>query len=263
MKLTENFSKLITKIKQGATNHAPELLAGTGIGLWILSSIDAVSVTPKAYADIEKKKEHLTKSKLSAKETVQTVWKYYVMPVTGAAIGTTCIIASVTTSNKRYLALSSAYEFANESFQIYKDKVIETVGEKKEQQIQDKVAQERLERRPLENSSQVIVTGNGESLCYDSFSGRYFKFNIGDIKKVENKVNERIIHMNYVSLNEMYGYLGLEYIDMGYELGWNSDMVPSSSLFEFRISYKGAKDGTPCMVLDYNVAPQTKYDMFG
>lgn len=263
MKFSESIKNGFKNLKGVTNKYAPEILAGTGIGLWIVSSVNAVLATPKAYADIQKKKEHLTKPKLTVKETVTTVGKYYAGPLIGAALGTGCIITSVTTSNKRYLALSSAYEFANETFQIYKEKVVETVGEKKEKAIQDKVAEERLNRNPKDETTQVIVTGNGESLCYDSFSGRYFKFNIGDIKAVENQINADLINFNYVSLNDLYSHFGLENIDLGYSIGWSIDTVPNRGLLKLNLSSKLTKDNTPCLVIDYNVPPQDKYEMFG
>lgn len=263
MNLTKTFSSCFKKLGNTVKDHSPELLAGAGLGLWVVSSINAVLAAPKAYNDIQKKKSELNTEKLTVKETVKTTAKYYAGPLVGAGLGTACIIASVTSSNKRYLALSSAYEFANETFQIYRDKVVETIGEKKEQSIQDKVAQERLDRNPLSDTSQVIITGNGESLCYDSFSGRYFKFDIGNIKHVENQLNDRIVHMNYVSLNEMYSEFGLEHIDLGYELGWNIDTVPHSTLLKFQLSSKLATDGRPCLVIGYNIEPKPKYEMFG
>ena len=52
-------------------------------------------------------------------------------------------------------------------------KVVEAVGEKKEKKIQDAVAKERIDSHPV-GTSQIIITGKGSELCYDTVSGRYF-----------------------------------------------------------------------------------------
>lgn len=257
------FKSVMGKCTDSMNKHLPELLAGAGVTLLIASGINAVLVTPKANKALEQKKDISHKTELTVKEKVSTAGKYYIMPVTGAALGAACVVASVTTSNKRYLALSSAYSFVNDTFKTYKEKVIETVDEKTAQKIQDKVAGARLEKKPIDNSAQVIVTGDDEVLCFDSYSGRYFKSNPTKIKEIENSINYQLIHFNYISLNDIYNYLSLENIDLGYEIGWSIDTVPSNSMFKFELSSKLASNGKPCLVIDYNTPPTTKYNMFG
>ena len=58
----------------------------------------------------------------------------------------------------------------------------------------------------------------------------------------------------YISLNEFYEELGLSHTMIGDQLGWNID----KGLIELDFSSQIAEDGTPCLVIDYSIAP--KYD---
>ena len=60
----------------------------------------------------------------------------------------------------------------------------------------------------------------------------------------------------YVSLNELYFELDLPPVEMGDSLGWNFDDG------ELKVEYSSIidTDGTPCLVMSFNVAP--KYDFF-
>ena len=85
-------------------------------------------------------------------------------------------------------------------------------------------------------------------------SGRYFKSDIETIKKAVNELNRRMLLDMYISLSEFYDEIGLEHIALSDELGWNID----DGLMEIDFSSQLADDGTPCVVIDYHLAP--KYD---
>lgn len=131
--------------------------------------------------------------------------------------------------------------------------MIETVGGKKEQEIRDSVAKDRLKRDPVVNK-EVIITGRGETLCYDTITSRYFKCDIEKLRKVENELNKRLINEMYVSLNDFYYEIGLQATDIGDDLGWNI----GDDLINLEFSSQLAEDETPCLVVGYRVAP--RYD---
>lgn len=135
----------------------------------------------------------------------------------------------------------------------YQKKVVETIGEKKEQTVRDAVAKERLEKNPVENK-EVIVTAKGDTLCFDAVSGRYFKSDIDKLKKAENELNRQMRDEMYISLNDFYYEVGLEPIKLGDDLGWNID----NGYIDLRFSSQLATDGTPCLVIDYGYGP--RYD---
>ena len=58
----------------------------------------------------------------------------------------------------------------------------------------------------------------------------------------------------YISLNDFYYEIALPETKLGDELGWHID----NGLVDLRFSSQLAEDGTPCLVIDYQIAP--KYD---
>ena len=62
----------------------------------------------------------------------------------------------------------------------------------------------------------------------------------------------------YVSLNEFYDELGLDHTKLGDDLGWNLD----DGLIELNFSSQLAENETPCLVVDYNVAPNYNFASF-
>ena len=100
----------------------------------------------------------------------------------------------------------------------------------------------------------MIVTGKGNTLCYDAFNSRYFYSDIDQIKRAINELNRRMLNEMYVSLNDFYDELNLKHSGNGYELGWKLD----DGLVEIDFSSQLSDDGRPCLVLEYLVAP--RYD---
>lgn len=167
-----------------------------------------------------------------------------------------CLIGASSVNSRRNAALATAYNLSASALTEYKTKVLETVGEKKEQLIRDKVAEERISKEPV-NQSAIIVSGNGNTRCFDTITKRRFVSDIESINKIVNELNRRMINgEDYISLNEFYYELGLDGSSIGDELGWNV----STGLIELNFSAQLDTDGTPCIVIDYTVAPKRGFN---
>ena len=163
-------------------------------------------------------------------------------------------------SNREYLkrlaVMSLAYAAAEKKGVDVMDKVKETFGDKKAEKIQSDISQDKvLAEAP--DTTQVILTGHGEYLCKDGWSGRYFKSSIESVKTAVNELNASLLRDGYVSINDFYAYLGLQTVQYGDEIGWNrtyDDLVD--------ISYDSCltTDGIPCIVLRYSAAPRYDFD---
>ena len=122
--------------------------------------------------------------------------------------------------------------------------------------IRDKVAEERIKNEPV-NKSTIIVSGKGNTCCFDTITKRRFLSDIEAIKKIVNELNRRMINGDdYISLNEFYYELGMDGVSIGDELGWNV----SRGLIEVDFSAQIDTDGTPCIVLNYTVAPKRGFN---
>lgn len=248
------FKPLIKTIRSGLAKHSPAILTALGITGMIGTTVLAVKATPKALDLIENKKEELDKDKLTVVETVKATWKCYVPAAITCATSAACLIGASSVHTKRNAALATAYKLSESAFIEYRDKVVETIGEKKEQSVRDAIAKDHVEKNPVTNN-EVIITDKGYTLCYDELSGRYFYSDIEKIKKAANELNRQMLNDMYVSLNELYYELGLEGTKLGEQMGWNVDR----GLIDLKFSATVSADDRPCIVLDYRVPPMYDY----
>jgi len=244
-----NFAK---DVSRALKKHSPELLTGIGIVGMISTVVTAVRATPKALQLIDEK-EIKDNKRLGAAEIVKTTWKCYVPAAVTGTISIACLIGASAVNSKRNAALATAYAISEGALKDYKEKALEVVGPKKEQAIRDAVAKEELKRDPV-NSKEVILTGDGNVLCYDPLSGRYFKSDINRLKAAANELNRQMLDEMHISLNELYEVLGLPDIGIGDNLGWSIDR--NSNFIEFDFSTHLAENGEPCLVAGH-VKPPT------
>ena len=251
-----NLANLMSNTRQFVSKRSPEILTGIGIAGMITTTVLAVRATPIALQLIEEKKNEDWVDELSPLEVVKTAWKPYVPAAVTGVASVACLIGASSVNAKRNAALATAYKLSETALTEYREKVIETIGEKKEKTVRDKVAEERVKKNPV-SKSEVIVTNNGTTLCFDPISARYFKSSIDKIKRAENELNKQMLHdiSGYVSLNDFYDELGLDHTSVGDDLGWNVDR-----LIDISFSSQLNDNGEPSVVLDYLVAP--KYDFY-
>lgn len=247
-----SFKTFMTGVKDGFVKHSPEILVGLGIAGSVGAVIFGVKATPKALRLIEERKKKEKKEKLTVKETIATTWKCYIPTLALETMSIACILGSKKIDSKRYAALAAAYSLTEGQLKDYQKKVVEVVGEKKAEAIKDAVAEEQIKNNPIVSDDQVIFTGLGDTLCYDSVSGRYFKSDIEKIRRAANEINRRLLNEEYISLNEWYYELNLAPISIGESLGWNI----GTGYLEIAFSSQLANGDKPCLVIGYDIGPR-------
>lgn len=269
-----NVTKMWKDLKFVIGKHSPEILTGIGIAGMITTTVLAVRATPKALELIEDEKRRQNReivkeacrdgqdccpqvTKLKPLEVVKVAWKPYVpAAVTGvASVG--CLIGASSVSARRNAALAAAYNLSQTALTEYKEKVIETIGEKKERTIKDKIAQEKVDKNPV-SKSEIFVTGRGEVLFLEPVSMRYFTSDIENIRRIVNDINERLTTgvEEYISLSEFYDEIGLSHTATSDDMGWNLGRDG-----QLKLDYPATKTdkGEPCLMLDYHVMPRYDY----
>lgn len=241
----------------GVKKHSPTILTGIGIAGMITTTILAVQSTPKALRLLEEKKADISETeKLPPIEVIKAAWKVYVPAVLTGILSTVCLIEANSVNQRRGAALAAAYSLSESALKEYREKVVETIGKKKEQAIRDDIAKDRVTANPVR---EVVVTDRGSTLCYDSLSGRYFKSDIETLRKTVNDLNRRMRDEMFISLNDFYCAVDnpdLGPTKLGDRLGWTID----KGYIDLGFSSQLTADGTPCLVLDYTVAPEYEYN---
>lgn len=251
-------AQLMRVAKTSITKHSPEILTGIGIAGMITTTVLAVKATPKAIRLVEEAKEEKGED-LTKAETIKICWKAYIPAAAICVTSTACLIGASSVSIRRNAMLATAYKLSETAFSEYKEKVVETIGDEKEKIVREKVSEERIKKNPI-TKNEIIMTDYGDTQFYETLSGRYFKSDIEQIKKVVNYLNKDMLQDMFgtISLNEFYDELELERIDLGDELGWRVD----KGLIEIDFTSKIADNGKPCIVLDYINAPHYGFDKF-
>ena len=252
-----NLSRFFKGIKNAIGKHSPEILTGIGIAGMATTVVLAIKSTPKAL-DLISEAEDKKKNDLTRLEVVKTAWKPYIPVVISGAVSAACIVGATSVNARRNAALATAYKIAEASLHEYRDKVVETIGEKKNAAIIDKVNKDRITKNPVE-TKEVILTGKGDTLCFDVISGRYFKSDIDKLRRIENDLNALLLSQDYISLNEFYDEIGIAHTSIGDELGWN---IGRDGLIKLHFGTQLSEDGTPCIVVDYSIAPRYDYSSY-
>jgi hypothetical protein len=246
-----DLKKVARNVRTTVSKHSPEILTGLGIASGISCTILAVRATPKALRLIDERKQEEGVDKLEPKVMVQTVWKCYIPATASGAFAIACLIGASSVNAKRNAALATAYKLSESAFSEYRDKVVETFGEKKEKTVKDEIAKDRVKENPV-GTNEVIITGKGNTLCFDMFSKRYFRSDIDKIKRAENEMNKKMLNNEYISLNEFYQELGLSPMPIGWQLGWRID----KGFIDLYFSSQLDEDGNPCLTIDFNNQPE-------
>lgn len=256
-----NLSKLFKDASAVVSKRSPEILTGLGIAGMITTVILAVKATPKAMHLLDDAKEAKDTDELTTVEVVKTAWKPYIPAVVTGTVSTACLIGASSVSAKRMAALSAAYQLSSNALLEYKDKVVETIGEKKEKAIRDKIAQDKADDEQRVNSTPLYIVDTDATYFYDPIGGARFMTTVEKLEHARNAINAMLIDSDFASLNDFYYELGVPPVDIGYELGWNTNKGKRESLIE--VNFTGGMDGKkPCAVLNYNLRPKYDFDKY-
>jgi hypothetical protein len=248
--------------------NSPAILSGAAIAGVIITAALAIRATPKALvsiADAEEKKlwrnageEEVAvtihdNADLTKIEVVQAAWIHYLPAAVAGAATIACIAGANKIGMQRNAALVAAYTLVDRQMREYKDNVVEAISSGKEEKIREAVAQKQIESTPLP-SKEIILASGSEQLCFESYTGRYFRSDIEKIRRAENEINFRIGNDMYASLNEFGDEVGLEHTDVGDEVGWNIE-----NRVKIAFTSHLHPDGIPCLAFSYLNNPRPDY----
>lgn len=203
MKLTKTCARFLRK------NAGTLLAIGASVGV-VLTAIETGKATIKAEKLVELNKDV---PEYDMKEKVKDCWQFYI-PAAVLGAGTIgCIIGSNMLSRKEIASLTAAYMALGKSYQQYRRQVAEHIGSEAEADILEKTKVEE----PSEEDKQL--------LCYEPFSNRYFHATEAELYDAFYQVNRDFNLNGEVSINNLYSYLGLDYLPEKDDVGWCSDYM--------------------------------------
>lgn len=191
---------------------------------------------------------------LTWREKFAISYRVYIPPAIAGVATLVSIVAANRIQYARGAAFALAYSGSEAAFRRYRDAVADVVKPKDLEKVKARISEKSVSEAGSPHSGTILIASSGDVLCYDIFSGRYFKSDIETIRRVENNINGQLNLECYASLNEFYAGLGIPPIAAGELVGW-SDPNALSVEFGSQLTEKGE----PVLTIDFLVQPKENY----
>ena len=245
-----NLKTFAKAARRSVSRNASKILGGLAITGGITAVYFAVTATPKAMILLDEKKKELGVEKLDVKTIIKTAGPVYIPTAVSMGLSAACTIGAIHVDERRNAALAAACTLAESSLKTYQDKVVETIGKEKEQEIREAVTLDKMAKCP---EPAVVPTAKGVKetdisydqrvKCWESLSGKYIWTTKNALERALNGANK----------HDLYDYLGMEHNRNGDLLGWDTETTLGIETF---YSSKLDEEGMPCLVLDYSTPPK-------
>lgn len=261
--LSNKITSKVNRIKLIAKKHSPEIAIGTGIVCGIAGTVCACNATLKAEEVLDKfesdkniiKKTHdaaIEQNKtdeyseqdynkdlvIAYTKTGVEMAKLYAPAVALGALSISCVLYAHNIMSKRQVALAAAYTLSQESFDSYRSRVREELGEDKDFEFANGVVEEEVE---TVNKKGKTVTKKVKTFNPDQIASPYARFfdecnpnwspdasqNRFFIQCVQNQMNDKLRAEGHLFLNDVYRALGFKDTTEGQLVGWiyNDDNI--------------------------------------
>ena len=256
MKLKE----MLKTMEDFGKKNAPAIATGVAMFGVVATAVSANKAVIKATEIVKEQKQKMadikpadTKARRELYfETAKRLVPVVLPPVIMGFATEGCILTSNRISSKRIAVLSAVYNLTESKLRDVNETMAEVLGAKKTKEVKDAISKKNLDKNPIPSEDKIIVTGQGDVLCRDGYSGRTFYSNGEKIDRAINELTHQVYGDMYVSLNEFYDKLGLENIPLGDDFGWNVDDISGGTL---PISFTAhlTEDRRPCLCIEYDV----------
>lgn len=247
----EKMNKLLQHSKLFIKRNASTILTCAGGAGVVATAVMAVKATPKAMTLLENAKKEKGEE-LTKMEVVKVAGPSYIPAVITGVSTIACIFGANVLSKRQQAAIVSAYALLDNTYKDYQKKVEELYGEDANDTVKAEIAKDKYVEEEIE------LQDDNKQLFYDEFSGRYFESTTEDVIKAEYNLNRKLADWYGVYLNEFYEMLGIEPVDYGDHLGWNSAEVYDtqwSNWIDFNHKKVTMDDGLECYILSWSVDP--------
>lgn len=287
-----NFKRVFKAVERTAKEHSPELLTGIGIAGFIATVILAVKATPEVADSIEYAKENIAYDeyvdawneshqdrkydnmspacfeefvnvdydsglypvKLKFKDIFLLSWRAYLPAAITGVCSTACVIGGISTSLRRTAAMATAAQIAETTLKEYSKKVVEEIGEEKEQKIKEEARKSAVEKVEAENK-QTFRSYETRLYC-DGYLNKPFYATPVELEHIFGELNRIRRESSYISLNDFYSMFHAESCPAGEDFGWSdSDDDVAYYISDSTITY----DGRPALIVKFSQNPHEDY----
>lgn len=283
-----NFKRVFKAVGRTAKEHSPEILTGIGIAGFIATVVLAVKATPEVADSIEFAKENIAYDeyvdewneshqdrkydsmkpasfrefvdceyseglypvKLKFKDVFLGSWKAYLPAAITGCTSIACVIGGVSTSLRRTAAMATVAKVAETTLKEYSKKVVEEIGEEKEQKIKEKASAAAVEKVKVEDQKLPVHYGEQQLYC-DNYTKRVFYATPAQIEKAFGELNVALASGDEYSMNDFHSSFGLDESPTGEMTGWRPEDYKVGYSIGSSVSY----DGRALLVICFDVWP--------
>jgi hypothetical protein len=246
-------SNIVARLKRSA----PAILTFVGAVGVVATAVMAVRETPKAVRLLGKAKEQKG-GDLTKLETAKIAAPVYIPAIAVGVSAIVCIFGANVLNKRSQASLASAYGLLSQSYKRYKDSTKAVYGDDADSRIKAQAAESTyVSAGGMSLYSEALDPESERVLCYDMFSQRYFTATMASVLNAQYHINRNLSLRGSVNVNEFYGFLGIDKVDYGCEIGWEMDKLMEYGLLWLDFDNTRAKmeDGMECVVIDCGILP--------
>jgi hypothetical protein len=263
-----NISAIARRVGKLAAENSPTILTVVGVMGTITTAYLAGKATWKVAYTIGSYEDpdHDESAVMTPKERIEFVkqhqlWKAYIPAVTVGCATIACIIGANRVGIRRLAATAAAGTVIERTFDEYKEKVREKLGEKKEDAITAEIAQDRMNQNPPDEvwlQNVKLVGALDRQVCLDVFGNQYFTGSRTKIEQAINDFNHMLNVDGFGSLADLYRMLDMDTVPAWSErVGWNQDR-----LVEVKIDSTLVDETIPAITMNFRNEPHFDYGRF-
>lgn len=251
-----NIKHLIKASEHFLSRNSPAILTGVGVVGVAATAYLTHKATVKMQNELhaEANAQLINVDDIKTKYKMERFWKLYIAPVAAGVITVGSIVCANRVGTRRTAAMAAAAALVERSYDEYRSKVVDTIGEKKDQEIRQKIAEEQIVAHP---PAQYSMAKQGKVLTRDGVTGRYFDCDVETVRRAENKVNKFILENDACSLSFFYHEIGLPSTDISDDVGWNHENVCDVDVKSVVVpaGVPGVPEGLPALYIEYTNRP--------
>lgn len=269
-----DISKMVNPAKLFLKKHGPDILVLLGSGGAVIGGVLACRATYKHLADVmddhdaraEAARENPEDKKAMTQAYLSTGWtlcRLFAPALTVEALSIASILAGNGILRKRNVALAAAYAAVNQSFKDYRGRVVERFGAQVDSELRHNLHTEKIEETVEDENGkkkkvkrEISVAGEGGDEDYARIFAKGEAraaegnpdYDLFYLRSQQELANHMLRSHGWLSLNEVYGMLGIDPCVAGQMVGWvydKNDDTHGDNYIDFRIQdvYRKKDDG--------------------
>ena len=274
MNLSAFFKNPVKTVKA----NAPEIMLAAGVGLVVYGTVKACQATRHLDEILDNHKAAMIEiheddtfdppeiRREITRQYAMTAWEMFKLYAPAAAVGTlgVCLIfKGHGILKQRYVAVVSAYKLLEKSYDVYRKRVTDELGEKMDRHFRLGTVEEEFEvtettKSGKEKKVKKSVTSIDPNFqeyspyarIFDEFSTEWrddASLNKAYILQIQQYANDYLTAHGRLFLNDVYKWLGFKQTKIGQVAGWVKDDTKGDSFVDFGIQdvIRRAADGDP------------------